>query len=63
MTSQHESLREASRGRTRLLVELWASLTVTKKRWLAPTVAVLVLVGLLVALSGTAVAPFIYTIF
>jgi hypothetical protein len=34
-----------------------------KKWWLLPIVVVLLLIGVLVALSGTAAAPFIYTLF
>jgi hypothetical protein len=34
-----------------------------KKWWLVPIVVVLLLMGLLVALSGTGVAPFIYPLF
>ena len=34
-----------------------------KKWWLAPIIVVLLLLGLLVLLGGTAVAPFIYTLF
>jgi len=34
-----------------------------KKWWLAPIVTVIVGLGLLVMLSGTAAAPFIYTLF
>jgi hypothetical protein len=44
--------------------ELWDFLKVRKKYWLLPILIVLVLFGSLIALSqGTAVAPFIYTIF
>ena len=44
--------------------ELWAFMRERKKWWLGPIVAVLVLFGTLVALTqGSAVAPFIYTIF
>jgi hypothetical protein len=44
--------------------ELWAFMKVRKKWWLGPIVVMLVLLGLLVVLtSGTAVAPFIYTLF
>jgi hypothetical protein len=47
-----------------LLRELWAFLRVRKKFWLLPLVAVLLLVGVLLVLSqGSALAPFIYTIF
>jgi len=44
--------------------EFWAFLRVRKKWWLAPIVLVLGLFGALIVLSqGSAVAPFIYTIF
>jgi hypothetical protein len=43
--------------------ELWAMLTQKKKYWLMPIVFVLLLLGILVFLSGTAAAPFIYTLF
>lgn len=34
-----------------------------KKWWLTPIIAVLLLVGVLLVLGGTAAAPFIYTLF
>tara|TARA_B100001057_G_scaffold456604_1_gene504144 strand:- start:187 stop:336 length:150 start_codon:yes stop_codon:yes gene_type:complete len=44
--------------------EFWEFLKVRKKYWLAPIIIVLVLFGGLIILSqGSAVAPFIYTIF
>jgi hypothetical protein len=44
--------------------ELWAFLRERKKWWLGPIILVLVLFGgLLVLAQGSAVAPFIYTIF
>ena len=44
--------------------ELWRFMRVRKKFWLLPLVLVMVLVGgLLVAVQGTAVAPFVYTLF
>lgn len=47
-----------------LLRDLWGFLRVRKKFWLAPIIIVLVLVGaLLVLAQGSAVAPFIYTLF
>jgi uncharacterized membrane protein YjdF len=47
-----------------VLVELWALMRANKKYWLAPIVLVLVLVGvLLVIAKGSALAPFIYTLF
>jgi hypothetical protein len=47
-----------------LLADLWAFMRVRKKFWLAPIVVSLMLLGALVVLSqGSAVAPFIYTLF
>lgn len=47
-----------------LLKDLWAFMQVRKKYWLAPLIIVLVLLGgLLVLTQGSAVAPFIYTLF
>ena len=46
------------------LIEFLKFLKVRKKYWLLPILLVLVLFGGLIVLSqGTAVAPFIYTIF
>jgi len=47
-----------------LVDELWAFMRVRKKWWLGPIVLVLVLFGALVVLSqGSALAPFVYTLF
>tara|TARA_E500000178_G_C16817846_1_gene660053 strand:+ start:711 stop:860 length:150 start_codon:yes stop_codon:yes gene_type:complete len=44
--------------------EFWEFLMVRKKYWLFPIIIVLVIFGGLIVLSqGSAVAPFIYTIF
>ena len=49
---------------TELIREFWLFLRVRKKWWLAPIVVVLGLMGLLiVATQGSALAPFIYTLF
>jgi len=46
------------------LKELWRYMRVRKKFWLLPVlVAMAVLGGLLVLAQGSAVAPFIYTLF
>jgi hypothetical protein len=51
-------------ARPSLAAELWAFMRARKKLWLLPLVAVLVLVGALIALAqGSALAPFIYTVF
>jgi hypothetical protein len=45
-------------------LELWAFMRERKKFWLLPIVVVLLLFGALIVLTqGSAVAPFIYTIF
>ena len=46
-----------------LLREFWDFLRENKKWWLLPILIVLLLFGLLITLSGTGVAPFIYTLF
>jgi hypothetical protein len=46
------------------LRELWAFMRVRKKFWLLPVIVMMTLFGGLLVLSkGTAVAPFIYTLF
>jgi hypothetical protein len=45
-----------------LLAEFWDFLLHNKKWWLTPIVLVLLLMGVLVMLSGSAAAPFIYTL-
>jgi hypothetical protein len=47
-----------------ILREFWAFLRVRKKWWLAPVIIMLLALGLLLVLTeGSAVAPFIYTLF
>jgi len=46
-----------------LLVELCQFLRQTKKWWLFPLVVTLLMLGLLIWMSSTAAAPFIYTLF
>jgi hypothetical protein len=47
-----------------LLAELWEFMRVRKKFWLLPILLVMLLFGGLVVLTqGSAVAPFIYTVF
>ena len=44
--------------------ELWSSLRVRKKMWMLPIIVLAFVFGVLVVLTkGSAVAPFIYTIF
>ncbi len=47
-----------------IIVELWRFLRVRKKFWLLPIIIAMLLIGgLLVLAQGSAVAPFIYTLF
>jgi hypothetical protein len=47
-----------------IVAELWSFLRIRKKFWLAPIVTMLVVVGGLIMLAqGSAIAPFIYTLF
>jgi Family of unknown function (DUF5989) len=44
--------------------ELWAYMRTRKKYWLVPILVVMVILGGLIVLAqGSAVAPFIYTLF
>lgn len=47
-----------------ILKELWLFLRVRKKLWLAPIMLIMLLLGALIVLAqGSAIAPFIYTLF
>lgn len=47
-----------------LIRELWAFIRERKKFWLLPIIVVMVMIsGLLFIAQGTALAPFIYSIF
>ena len=47
-----------------ILVEFWNFLKVRKKFWLLPMIVMMVLFGGLIVLAqGSAIAPFIYTLF
>ena len=47
-----------------LLADLWGFMRRRKKYWLAPIIILMVLLGALIVLGqGSAIAPFIYTIF
>ena len=46
------------------LIDLWGFMKERKKWWLLPMIIVLLFIGILIAMSsGTAVAPFMYTLF
>lgn len=47
-----------------LLIELWRFMKARKKFWLLPIIVVMLLLGgLLILAKGSAIAPFIYTLF
>ena len=47
-----------------LIKDLWGFMRARKKFWLAPIIIILLLLGMLLVLTqGSAVAPFIYTLF
>ena len=47
-----------------LLRDLWAFMKARKKFWMAPIILLMVLLGgLLILAQGSAIAPFIYTLF
>lgn len=53
-----------SGGRPGIVSEMWSFMRARKKWWLAPIlVTMLLLGGLIVVTQGSALAPFIYTLF
>jgi hypothetical protein len=54
----------SSTGRLSVLGEIWAFMRTRKKWWLGPIIFMLLLLGLLLIFTlGSALAPFIYTLF
>jgi hypothetical protein len=54
---------QAAEPRTGLVAEFWEFFRTNKKWWMVPIVVVLLVVAGIVLLGGTALAPFIYTLF
>ena len=61
--TEEDFARAVGQARGGFLGEYLEFLRHNKKWWLLPLLAVMVLFGLLLLLSGTAAAPFIYTLF
>ena len=61
-TSEFEKAAAEQQGES-LFSEFWAFLKQNKKWWLLPIVITMLLLGVLIFLSSTAAAPFIYTLF
>lgn len=61
--SRFEEAAAAEKAEGGFFRELWGFLKQNKKWWLVPMLIVFLLLGLLVFLSSTGLAPFIYTLF
>jgi hypothetical protein len=58
------SIKDSVKEKVLFWQEFWAFLKVRKKWWLAPIIVLSALLGILIVLTaGSALAPFIYTIF
>lgn len=51
-----------SEAQPSLVADLWAFLRENKKYWMIPLIVSLLVLGILIAMGGSAVAPFIYPI-
>jgi hypothetical protein len=60
--TEFEKAQAEKRGES-LAVEFWSFLSHNKKWWLLPILVVMLLLGVLILLSSTGAAPFIYTLF
>ncbi|HOK95266.1 MAG TPA: DUF5989 family protein [Anaerohalosphaeraceae bacterium] len=63
MTAETNFEQMAREKRPTLLREFWEFLKHNKKWWLLPIILMLLAIGLLLLLSSTAIAPFIYPLF
>jgi len=62
-SQKNQFLEQAGQKRGHIIREFLDFLRHNKKWWLLPIVLILLLLGLLVLLSGTAIAPFLYPLF
>jgi len=62
-SQKNEFLEQAGAKRSSILREFLDFLRHNKKWWLLPIILILLLLGLIVLLSGTAIAPFLYPLF
>jgi hypothetical protein len=61
--SNAEFEKAAAGKQASLIREFWGFLKENKKWWLLPILVILLMVGVLVFLGGTGVAPFVYSLF
>ncbi len=62
-SSSDDFSKQAEEPQQSLVAEMIDFLRHNKKWWLTPIILILLAVGALILLSGTAAAPFIYTLF
>ncbi len=62
-SQKKEFLDQAEQKRSNILTEFLAFLRHNKKWWMLPILIILLIMGLLILLSGTALAPFLYPLF
>lgn len=62
-SQKNEFLEQAGQKRSNIVSEFLDFLRYNKKWWLLPIVLILLLLGLIMLLSGTAIAPFLYPLF
>jgi hypothetical protein len=53
----------ANQANIGLIAELWGFLKENRKWWMLPILILLLVLGLLILLGGTGLAPLIYTLF
>jgi hypothetical protein len=69
MTNEHDNddlnefVRQAEEQSTGIVREFWDFMRYNKKWWLTPILIVLLLLGVVIFVGSTGVAPFIYTLF
>jgi len=62
MNNKNQNFKDINES-SNILQELWEFIMHSKKYWLIPIILILLLLGFLLILGGTAAAPFIYTLF
>ena len=65
MSKRQRAFEKAAANQSNMgfMAELWGFLMENRKWWMLPILILLLVFGLLVLLSGTGLAPFIYTLF
>ena len=60
---RNEFEKAAASSRSGFFREFWGFLKTNKKWWLLPIIIMFLILGLLILISSTGLAPFIYTLF